>query len=129
MTTSRPAGPAEVISALATALHDGRIDDALALYEPEATFVPQPHATPITGHAAIAAALTQFAALHPHLSSTIRSVVTAGDVATVINDWQLEGTAPDGSTVHMAATSADVMRRRSDSSWGILIDNPWALST
>jgi len=67
--------------------------------------------------------------MRPNLSSRIRSVVIAGDVATVINDWQLEGTAADGSTVHMAATTADVMRRRSDSTWGIMIDDPWALST
>lgn len=62
------------------------------------------------------------------MASNIRSVVAAGAVATVINDRQLSGTAPDGTPVSMAATSTDVMRRRSDNTWGILIDDPWALT-
>src|SRR5262249_30934839 len=91
--------PAEVITALASALRDGCVADALALYEPDAVFVPKPAAPPIAGRIAIQEALSQFAALQPRMSSNIRSVVVAGDVATVINDWQLTGIAPDGSRV------------------------------
>jgi uncharacterized protein (TIGR02246 family) len=120
--------PSEVISLLSAALQDGRVADALALYEPDAVFVPQPNAQPIAGREGIEQALTEFAALRPHMASNIRSVVSAGVVATVINEWQLSGTAPDGRPVSMAATSADVMRRRSDNTWGILIDDPWALT-
>jgi ketosteroid isomerase-like protein len=90
--------------------------------------VPHPNTQPLARREAIEQALTQFAVLRPHMASNIRSVVTAGAVATVINAWQLRGTAPDGTPVSMAATSADVMRRRPDNSWGILIDDPWALT-
>ena len=120
--------PAKVITALASALRDGRVADALSLYEPDAVFVPKPAAPPIAGRIAIQEALAQLAALQPRMSSNIRSIVVAGDVATVINDWQLTGIAPDGSCISMAAISADVMRRRADNTWGILIDDPWALS-
>ena len=120
--------PAELISLLSTALQDGRVADAVALYEPDAVFVPQPNAQPIAGREAIEQALTGFAALRPHMASNIRSVVSAGAVATVINEWRLSGTAPDGTPLTMAATSADVMRRRADDTWGILIDDPWALT-
>jgi len=74
--------PAEVITVLSNALRDARVADALALYEPDAIFVPQPTAPPIAGRAAIQEALSQFAALRPHMTSNIRSVVVAGDVAT-----------------------------------------------
>lgn len=53
-----------------------------------------------------------------------RKVLRAGDTALVANRWTLTGTAPDGSPVEMAATSADVLRRRADGSWGIVIDDP-----
>jgi len=86
--------PAEVISLLSAALQDGRIADTLVMYEPDAVFVPHPNAQPLAGREAIEQALTQFAALRPHMASNIRSVVTAGAVATVINAWQLRGTAP-----------------------------------
>src|SRR5262245_37140719 len=106
--------PAEVIAVFSSALQDGRVADALALYEPDAVFVPQPDAAPIAGQAAIQEALAQFAALRPRMTSHIRSVVMAGNLATIINDWELCGTAPDGSSLTLAATSADVRRRRAD---------------
>jgi ketosteroid isomerase-like protein len=48
-------------------------------------------------------------------------------VATVVNNWRLSGSAPDGTPVSMSGTSADVMRHRPDGTWGILIDDPWAM--
>lgn len=117
--------PDEVITVLSQALRDGRVVDALALFEPDAVFISEPGAHPIAGREAIHAALTTFAALRPTMTSDIRKVVMAGDVATVLNAWQLRGTGPDGNPITMSATSADVMRRRPDGTWAILIDDPW----
>jgi ketosteroid isomerase-like protein len=55
----------------------------------------------------------------------ISNVLTAGDVALVMNRWQLEGTLADGAPVEMRGHSADVLRRASDGGWRILIDDPW----
>ena len=71
------------------------------------------------------AALESFLAVKPRMEGTIEKVLEAGDTALVANRWRLSGTAPDGSPVQMAATSADVLRRRPDGSWGIVIDDPW----
>ena len=117
--------PAQVITDFAAALHDGRVDDAVALYEPDAAFIPQPGAEPLHGLEQIRAALAGFAALRPTLTPDIRKVVEAGDIATVLNSWTLEGTAPDGNPLRLSGTSADVLRRRPDGSWGLLIDDPW----
>jgi uncharacterized protein (TIGR02246 family) len=123
--TYTAADPADVITLFAAALHDGRLDDAVALYEPDAVFVPQPGAEPLTGTEAIREALAGFTALRPTLTPEIRKVVRAGDIATVIHAWRLEGTAPDGTALHLAGTSADVVRRRPDGNWALLIDDPW----
>ena len=117
--------PAQVITDFAAALHDGRLDDAVALYEPDAAFIPQPGAEPLHGLDQIRAALAGFAALRPTLTPDIRKVVQAGDIATVLNSWTLDGTAPDGSALRLSGTSADVMRRRPDGTWALLIDDPW----
>jgi ketosteroid isomerase-like protein len=126
--TVTAASPAELISLFADAMHDGRIDDAIGLYEPDATFYPAPDAAPVHGLDQIAHALQQFAALRPTMTGTVLRVTAAADIATVHNSWSLTGTAPDGAAVTMSATSADVMRRRADGSWGILIDDPWGTS-
>jgi uncharacterized protein (TIGR02246 family) len=119
--------PEQVIHMFASAMGDGRADDAVALYEADAVFLPAPDATPITGLEAIREALSGFAALRPTMSADIRKVVTAGDTATVLNAWHLRGTTPDGDPVEMSGTSADVLRRRPDGTWGILIDDPWGM--
>jgi ketosteroid isomerase-like protein len=50
--------------------------------------------------------------MQPQLTSNIRSVVVAGDVATVVNDWQLSGTAPDGYPSFTAAITGLGRHRR-----------------
>jgi uncharacterized protein (TIGR02246 family) len=119
--------PAAVVGLFAEALHDGRLDDAVALYEPDAVFVPQPGAEPVAGTDAIRDALAQFVALRPTLTPDVRKVVVAGDIATVLNAWHLDGTAPDGTPLHLSGTSADVVRRRPDGTWALLIDDPWGV--
>ena len=121
MTAKRPE---EVIELFAASLNRGDVDAAIRLYEPEAVFAPQP-GEEVTGLEAIRDALQQFAALKPRLLGEITNVLTAGDVALVQNRWQLEGTQPDGDPGEMHGHSADVLRRASDGSWRILIDDPW----
>jgi uncharacterized protein (TIGR02246 family) len=116
--------PAEVIEQFTEALNGGDIDRAMSLYEPGATFAPQPGQA-VEGRQAIRAALDRFAALRPRMKGEITSVITAGDVALVMNRWRLRGTQPDGAPVEMGGRSADVLRRGPDGRWRILIDDPW----
>jgi uncharacterized protein (TIGR02246 family) len=120
-TTDRPEAVIERFSEL---LADGDLEAMMELYEPDAAFVPQPGAV-VTGHEAIRAALEPFLSMSPRMHGEIEKVLRGGDTALVTNRWTLAGTAPDGSPVQMAATSADVVRRRPDGSWGIVIDDPW----
>ena len=116
--------PESVIERFSALLADGDLDAMMELYEPDAAFAPQPGET-VTGHAQIRAALEGFLAVKPRMEGTIEKVLEAGDTVLVTNAWRLSGTAPDGSPVRMAGTSADVVRRRADGSWGIVIDDPW----
>ena len=116
--------PEAVIERFSRLLLEGDLEAMLELYEPDATFAPQPGET-VTGRDQIRAALEGFLAVKPRMDGTIEKVLEAGDTALVTNRWRLAGTAPDGTPVRMAATSADVLRRRPDGSWGIVIDDPW----
>ena len=119
--------PEAVIERFSQLLAEGDLDAMVELYEPDATFAPRPGAE-VTGRDAICDALAAFLAVKPRMTGTIEKVLCAGDTALVANRWTLSGTAPDGSPVEMASTSADVLRRRSDGSWGIVIDDPWGAS-
>ena len=120
----RAESPAHVIELFTEALNGGDVDRAMALYEADATFAPQP-GEEVRGSEAIRGALDQFLALAPRMRGEITKVMTAGDVALVMNRWQLEGTQPDGAPVEMRGHSADVMRRAPDGGWRIVIDDPW----
>jgi uncharacterized protein (TIGR02246 family) len=120
----RAESPEHVIERFTAALNGGDVDDAIALYEPDATFAPQP-GEEVKGREAIRAALDLFMALKPRMAGTITRVMIAGDVALVMNRWQLEGTQADGAPIDMWGHSADVIRRTPDGDWRILIDDPW----
>jgi uncharacterized protein (TIGR02246 family) len=113
-----------VIERFALHLNEGDVDAALALYEPDAAFVPEP-GTIVHGLDAIRQALERFAALEPTLTGAIQKVVEADGTALVRNRWTLTGTAPDGVPIELAGLSADVLRRQADGSWRVLIDDPW----
>src|SRR5918995_5810474 len=121
MTAAPPEATIERFSQLLAA---GDLESMVALYEPDATFVPQPGEI-VSGRDAIRSALSGFLAVKPRMTGQIEKVLRTGDTALVANRWKLSGTAPDGSPVELAATSADVLRRRPDGSWGIVIDDPW----
>jgi uncharacterized protein (TIGR02246 family) len=95
----------------------------MALYESDAVFVPAPGVVH-TGHAEIAAALGQLLALEPQMRAEVAAVHATGDIALVLVDWTLTGTAPGGSAVHQGGRSADVLRRQADGTWRVLIDHP-----
>jgi uncharacterized protein (TIGR02246 family) len=121
MTATTPEATIERFSQL---LGAGDLESMVALYEPDATFAPQPGES-VSGRDAIRAALSGFLAVKPRMTGQIEKVLRAGDTALVANRWSLSGTAPDGQPISMGATSADVLRRRPDGSWGIVIDDPW----
>jgi uncharacterized protein (TIGR02246 family) len=116
--------PEATIERFSTLLAEADLDSLVDLYEPDATFAPQPGEA-VAGHEAIRAALAPFLALRPVMTGAVEKVLVAGDTALVANRWTLKGTQPDGTPVELGGLSADVLRRRPDGSWGIVIDDPW----
>jgi uncharacterized protein (TIGR02246 family) len=118
MSTS-PTTPAQTIERFSELLAVGDLDAIVELYEPDAVFVPQPGQT-ISGREGIREALKPFLALDARMTGAIERTLLAGDIAFVANRWAL-----NGPEVELGGTSADVLRRRPDGSWGIVIDDPW----
>ena len=119
--------PEQVIQQFLLYLNDGNLEGALALYEPNATFVSQPGEV-VQGLEAIRSALAGFVTLKPKVSGEIQKVLEADETALVINEWNLEGTQPDGTPMAISGRSADVLRRQTDGTWRLLIDDPWGAS-
>lgn len=122
-TVAGPATPSDLIARFGTLVHSRELEALVALYEPQAVFVPSPGIVH-RGADAIRSALGQMLALSPTMHATVSEVHACGELALVIVDWTLEGTAPDGSAVRQSGRSADVLRQQDDGTWRVVIDHP-----
>ena len=95
----------------------------MTLYEPSAAFEPQPGEI-VRGRTVIREALDELLAIKPTIVADTVQTLIAGDTALVINEWQLTGTAPDGTPVRQQGRSTDVVRLQPDGRWLVLIDKP-----
>jgi uncharacterized protein (TIGR02246 family) len=109
----------------ARAVQVGDLDAVMALYEPNATFVPLPGQL-VTGHAAIREALRGMFALRPRFELDPRESIVAGDIALLISRWKISGTRLDGRPLHLEGQTSDVARRQEDGTWLLVIDNPYS---
>lgn len=98
------------------------VDGMMEFFEPDGVFVPQP-GTPTTGEDSLNA-LKGFLQAGLPISVTTRHVYVAGDLALVIAEWAIKGTAADGSDVDLQGRTADVLRKGSQG-WKLAIDNPF----
>lgn len=119
----------DALQAYEDAFNSGELDDLLALYEPGATFVPQPGQI-ASGTEAIREALSPFFALKGRLEidPTETRIVQAGEIALVSGSWTLTGTGPDGEAVSLSGRTADVLRCRPDGTWRWVVDLPFGIS-
>ena len=109
------------------AITAGDLDAAVALYEPGATFVPEPGSDGVSGQEAIRKVLAEnFIALGGQLEVRVKKVIQAGDLAMTHAEWTLTGGKDaSGNPVELAGQSTEVVRRQSDGSWRFVIDHPF----
>ena len=101
-------------------INAGNLEGLVALYEPDATFVPQ-EGEAVHGTAAIRAALAGFVAMKPKLKMGITRVIPVGkDLAMVYNDWTMTAGGQPG-----AGKAIELMRRQADGTWRFALDAPF----
>ena len=117
--------PEQIHGLFEQAFNAGDIDALIALYEPDATLIPQPGAV-AEGTDAIREALRWFLDRGGRITLDTKLVLRVGDLAYLANRWSLSGgTMPDGSPAELGATTAEVAREQPDGTWLYVIDNAW----
>jgi uncharacterized protein (TIGR02246 family) len=94
------AGLEGTVEAFFDAFNRGDLDAIMALYEPNATMVPQPGEA-AEGLVAIRKALSRFLTMKPNLTMEKKSLVVAGDIALLIVKATLLGKGSNGAPVRM----------------------------
>jgi uncharacterized protein (TIGR02246 family) len=117
--------PEELDQLFAQAFNSGDVDALVALYEPEASFNPEPGQV-VTGTQAIREALGNFLAMNPKLTLETKNLNQTNDIALTSANWHLTATGP-GNPVDMRGQSVELSRRQPDGTWRFVIDNPFGL--
>ena len=117
--------PEQIHRLFEQAFNAADLEGLLALYEPDATLVPQPDVV-VEGIDGIRDALRWFLDRKGRITIDSQLVLRVDDLTYLANRWSLTGgTMPDGSPADLGATTAEVARRQADGSWLYVIDNAW----
>ena len=117
--------PVELDQLFGEALNSGNLEALLALYEPDASFNPEP-GQEVHGKEGIRQALEGFLAMNPKITMETKTLAQSTDVALCTAKWHLTGKGPDGP-MELGGQSVEVVRKQSDGSWLFIIDNPFGL--
>lgn len=115
--------PEDVPGAFAERFNRRSIDDVMEVYDEDAVLL-QESGDVVTGDA-LREAYAEVMKLELPTSTSVRHVLVSGDTALLIADWEVHGTAPDGTRVDLVDTATDVVRRGPDGNWRYIIDYPF----
>ena len=116
--------PEECHLLLIKAVEKGDLDAAVALYEPNATFVVTPERV-VTGQAAIREVLQAMAEESTGSVEAVTVVPSAdGSVAVTRTKGSVTVPGTDGASVTRPFHSVEVVRKQPDGTWRFVIDDP-----
>ena len=117
--------PEECDLLLFEALDRGDVDAAVALYEPNASYVLDSGQI-ITGRAAIRAVAQSYVAFKPKFTVEVKAAIQSGngDLALTGTAWSVTGSDAEGNPFTAGGKSTEVVRYQPDGTWLFVIDHP-----
>lgn len=111
--------PHEMNATFARAFNSRKLENLLALYEPDARLRVDLSDRTFTGHAEIATALAGLLAAPGEMQSVNRYCIVHGDIALLRAFFTLR----DGARPIASGSTAEIVRRQADGSWLYAIDH------
>ncbi|MFD9891483.1 YybH family protein [Amycolatopsis sp. NPDC059027] len=121
--TVLPTEAEKLPAAFMDAFNSGDAERVASFYSASAVLVPS-HDHPVAGNDLLAAN-QGFLDFRLPIDIRLRHAYVAGDIALLITNWSLRGTAPNGETVDLSGTATDVAQRGTDGYWRLVIDSPF----
>ena len=116
--------PEELLNRVTECMNNKDLNAFVSLYEPEGSFIDELGEN-FNGTERIREKIKGYMDMNGKLENTVRRIIPAGNVVLAYSDWTFKASGPDGSPVTLSGTAIDVLRKQSDDSWLIVIDNPW----
>jgi ketosteroid isomerase-like protein len=116
--------PEELLNSQVEEFNKGNIIFLMTLYEKDACFASEPGKV-VKDLQNIRQTLQGFIDMGVKLEARVRRVLQTSNLAILITEWSINGTAPDGKPINLTGRGTVVLRQRSDGTWLMVIENPW----
>ncbi len=116
--------PEEFLDSQVQEFNRGNISFLMRLYEKDACFAYTPGQT-VNNLESIRQAFQSLIYMGAKLEAKTKRVLGASDLALIITEWSINGNEPDGKPINLTGRGTVVLRRQSDGTWLIVIENPW----
>jgi ketosteroid isomerase-like protein len=116
--------PEDLLNSQVEEFNKGNIRFLMTLYEKDVCFASKPGQV-VKDLESIRRTLQDFIGKGAKLEARVKRVLQAGNLALLITEWSLNGTEPDGRIINLTGRGIVVLRRQSDDTWLMVIENPW----
>jgi len=116
--------PEALLNSQVEEFNKGNISFLMTLYEKDACFAFKPGQV-VKDLESLRRTLQDFIGKGAKLEARIKRVLQAGNLALLITEWSLNETEPDGRIINLTGRGTVVLRRQSDDTWLMVIENPW----
>ena len=121
--------PEELLNLQVKEFNKGNVSFLMTLYENDACFASEPGQV-VKDLESIRQSLQRFIDMRAKLEARVKRVLQASDLALLITEWSISGTASDGKPSNLSGRGTVVLRqqKQGDSNgvaWRIVIENPW----
>ena len=121
---SKFATPEDLLNSQVEEFNKGNIIFLMTLYEKDACFASEPGHV-VSDLESIRKTLQGFIDMGAKLEAKTNKVIQANDLALLITEWSITGNGPDDKPANLTGRGTIVLRRQSDDSWLMVIENPW----
>jgi ketosteroid isomerase-like protein len=120
--------PEDLLNLQVEEFNKGNVSFLMTLYEDDACFASELGQV-IKDLESIRQSLQRFIDMRAKLEARVKRVLQASDLALLITEWSINGTASDGKRINLSGRGTVVLRQQKQHSdriaWRIVIENPW----
>lgn len=121
---SKNVTPEDLLNSQVEEFNKGNTNFLMTLYEKDVCFASKAGQV-VKDLESIRRTLQDFIGKGAKLEARVKRVLQAGNLALLITEWSLNGTEPDGRIFNLTGRGTVVLRRQSDDTWLMVIENPW----
>ena len=121
--------PEDLLNLQVQEFNKGNVSFLMTLYENDACFSSEPGQV-VKDLESIRQSLQRFIDMRAKLEARVKRAIQASDLALLITEWSMSGTASDGKPMRLSGRGTVVLRQQKQQlsdgiAWRIVIENPW----